>query len=172
MRNPKHYLLTAGFISAALAAAVLLAPRVVQSQVYSTPMRDVDNPARQPISIQPPINVNAGAENGFANGAYQVPLGKRLVISYIGYNGGIPATGKIPFVIAVTAGTTSRATAPFTIGSAFVDNPNVRGASVSQAVYMFGNPGDQIDVGVYTDGGTSSASFSTITINGYLVNLP
>jgi hypothetical protein len=139
-------------------------------------MRDVDNPARQPISIQPTIAVLAGAENGFATLAYQVPLGKRLIISYIGYVGGIPATGKAPFVIDVTARsvseTTSRATAPFIIGSPFVDDPNVRSASVSQAVYMFGNPGDQIDVGVHTDGGTSSASFNTITINGYLVNLP
>src|SRR5229473_6014608 len=135
MRNPKHYLLTASFISAALAAAVLLAPRVVQSQVYSTPMRDVDNPARQPISIQPIIAVDAGALNGFANGAYQVPLGKRLVISYIECSGGIPVPGKVPYVIDVSAlsiaGVTSRATAPFTIGNAFVNNPNIRAAIVS-----------------------------------------
>src|SRR5260370_34339400 len=102
MRNPKHYLLTASFISAALAAAVLLAPRVVQSQVYSTPMRDVDNPARQPISIQSFITVAAGAQNGFALSAYQVPAGKRLIISYIGSFGGTP-TGKVPFFIEVSA---------------------------------------------------------------------
>jgi hypothetical protein len=169
-------LLTAGLVSSGFSAFVLLTPRVVQSQVYSTPMRDVDNPARQPISFQPPIiSVMAGAENGFAYGAYQVPPGKRLIISYIVCSEGIP-TGKVPFAIYLSAlglsGQTSIATAPFTIGGAFVDVPNLRQATVSQAVYMFGNPGDQINVGVLTDGGPSSASFSNIAVNGYLVNLP
>jgi hypothetical protein len=38
--------------------------------------------------------------------------------------------------------------------------------TTSQQVYMFGNPGDQIDVGVFTDGGPSPASFIP-TISGY-----
>jgi hypothetical protein len=47
----------------AVGALALLTPRLAQTQAYSSPMRDVDNPARQPVSITTAINVDLGASS-------------------------------------------------------------------------------------------------------------
>jgi hypothetical protein len=50
---------------------------------YSTPMRDVENPARTPVRVLTSVNVAAMFGGSFGNPIYQVPAGKRLVIDFL-----------------------------------------------------------------------------------------
>jgi hypothetical protein len=65
----------------ALAALAFSLPAFAQ---YSSPMRDVDNPARQPVRFQPIIFIPAGGTSGTAD-LPAVPAGKRLVIETISF---------------------------------------------------------------------------------------
>jgi hypothetical protein len=50
---------------------------------YSSPMRDVENPARTPVRVLTSVNVAAMFGGSFGNPIYQVPAGKRLVIDFL-----------------------------------------------------------------------------------------
>ena len=52
---------------------------------YSSPMRDVENPARTPVRVLTSVNVAAMFGGSFGNPIYQVPAGKRLVIDFLSF---------------------------------------------------------------------------------------
>jgi hypothetical protein len=143
----------------------------------STPIHDIDNPARQPVSIQFDIQVQPGFGRATKLNIYQVPVGKRLIINYIGLFSRIPATEEI-VAIKVTTGasqvtpTTSLATAVATNSTPFTTFPGDRAVIISQSVFMFANPGDQVSVAIDTNKGPEGADLNQITLNGYLVDLP
>jgi hypothetical protein len=148
-----------------------LLPRL-QAQAFSSPFHDVDNPARQPIFFNPTLPTlleRIGNVDSVAVNVYQVPAGKRLVITYIGFYGAAIGTLHAITVTAHPAGvnppTTSQAVAPL---SAPVTGKIV----ASQQVFLFGNPGDQIDVALHSDSDAGNNSFTGSMIAGYLVNLP
>ncbi len=109
---------------------------------------------------------SSGVIDGIAVNVYQVPAGKRLVITYIGYYGLSGGTFRAITVTAHPADKnqpiTSQAVAQCTLlGTDFI--------FASQQVFLFGNPGDQIDVALHAD---ANGHFTGALIAGYLVNLP
>lgn len=96
------YLLGVAGCAVAVGSLALFMPGVAQTQSYSSPMRDVDNPARQPVNLQNNVDVLSNNINGISHGIYTVPAGKRLMIDYIGLYNGLPNT-KTALVILVSA---------------------------------------------------------------------
>ncbi len=148
---------------------------VANDATQPVPTANQVGPGFQPVSLQPVISVLANAENGWAGNFFTVPAGKRLVIDYIGAACLTPI-GKTVLAIAVDAlpansgGTTSSAFAPAGSPTVYQDSPAFQAAVVSQKVEMFANAGDTITIGVFTNGGPSAASFTNISVNGYLVD--
>ncbi len=147
-----------------------LSSQRLQAQAFSSPVHDVDNSARQPIFFSPALPALPerlpGVIDGIAVNVYQVPAGKRLVITYIGYYGLSGGTFRAVTVTAHPADKnqpiTSQAVAQCTpLGTDFI--------FASQQVFLFGNPGDQIDVALHAD---ANGHFTGALIAGYLVNLP
>src|SRR5882672_3180418 len=66
---------------ARLFSLALLLPMVGLAQ-YSSPMRDVENPAHSPFRFNGPVTVPAGQAQG-SSGEILVPAGKRIVIEQI-----------------------------------------------------------------------------------------
>jgi hypothetical protein len=157
-----------GTVLAVATGLCSLSSQGLQAQAFSSPVRDVDNSARQPIFFSPALPAlpeHIGSNDGIPVNVYQVPAGKRLVITYIGYYG----EGGAFRAITVTAHPvdknqpiTSQAVAQCTL---LTDGL----AMASQQVFLFGNPGDQIDVALHAD---ANGSFTGAMIAGYLVNLP
>lgn len=168
MQKAIRLLLPAASILFFAATVSHLFPRL-EAQAFSSPMRDVDNPARQPIFFSPALPallLHIGVDLGLPVNVYTVPAGKRLVITYIGFYGASSGTFRAITVTAHPADPnqpiTSQAVAPCTgLGTNFT--------VASQQVFMFGNPGDQIDVALQAD---VNGSFTGAMIAGYLVNLP
>jgi hypothetical protein len=170
MQKTIKFLLPAAAILLFAAGASRLIPRL-EAQAFSSPMRDIDNPARQPVFFAPDLPTIAehiGNADSIAVNVYQVPAGKRLIITYIGFYGVSIGTLHAITVVAhpadVNQPITSQAAAPL---SAAVTGKVV----ASQQVFMFGNPGDQVDAALHADGAGSN-SFTGAMITGYLVNLP
>jgi hypothetical protein len=144
-------------------------PRL-EAQAFSSAIRDVDNLARQPVFFSPVLDNQDSLSDGRPVNAYQVPPGKRLIITYIGFyflnqiQGTFGAITVTAHPADVNLPITSEAVAP--IGA-----PSPRYTVASQQVFMFGNPGDQIDVTIHADRFTLGL-FRTSMISGYLVNLP
>jgi hypothetical protein len=59
---------------------------------YSSPIRDIDNSARQPVNFSFNININTGSGQGSNTTAITVPTGRRLVIETISYQGQVPSS--------------------------------------------------------------------------------
>ena len=136
---------------------------------FSSPTRDVDNPARQPIFFSPTLPALAlhiGVDLGLAVNVYQVPQGKRLVITYIGFYGASAGTFR---AITVTAHPTDTNQPITSQAVAHCTTLDTNFTIASQQVFLFGNPGDQIDVALQAD---VNGSFTGAMITGYLVNLP
>src|SRR5260370_13074714 len=79
---------------------------------YSSPVRDVDNGARQPVNFNFTLVVNNGSSSGFNNTAVMIPAGKRLVIETVSFYG--PVTrgelGNLNIRVTARAGTDAPAT--------------------------------------------------------------
>src|SRR5437868_6294201 len=144
---------------------------------FSSPMRDVDNGARQPVNFGMIIFVNAGSGQGFNNTAVTIPAGKRLVIETIGFQGQV-ASGEIGFLnIQLTAGAGTAA------GATFANHvmPAVKLTSVLPAsdyiggigsFRMYADAGSTVTV-VYNRGTFAAGSVNmAVSITGHYVNLP
>jgi hypothetical protein len=169
------FLLGVAGCAVAIGSLALFMPGVAQTQSYSSPMRDVDNPARQPVNLQEGITVLPNHRGGSTSVIYTVPAGKRLIIDYIGAYSSV-FNGETALLIEVSAydpngSPTSYAIAPLTNGAPYADHNDVHPVIASQQVSMFANPGDQIVVQCVTDGGAPGAQIGA-SITGYLVNLP
>jgi hypothetical protein len=87
------------FGAATVAVLVLFGlARPAITAVYSNPVRDVDNPARQPVHHAYTINLSSGTGSAVEPlPAYQVPAGKQLVIDTISAKAYVP-TGQSVYV--------------------------------------------------------------------------
>ena len=142
-----------------LLAVVLNAvgPKRVMAALGYTPVRDVDNPARQPVQFVLTLTSN-----------YTVPVGKRLVIEHVSADFGVPSGGGVKdFAISTTVGGVEVAhEMRRTVGSVF-SNGDER-VVVCEPVRIYADPGTTVGASSITAGGV----FGTIGISGYLVNLP
>jgi hypothetical protein len=59
----------------------LVTPTLTHAQTFSSPVRSVDNPARQPVDIF--LNLNFGFNDIEASAFFTAPSGKRLVIEHV-----------------------------------------------------------------------------------------
>ncbi len=95
------------FLSAVLATATFLTLTVAPAAAqYSSPMRDVDNPARQPFAITKNVVPFFGTATSLdaSNPVLTVPAGKRLVIETVSVNANLQS-GQVGLArIGTTAG--------------------------------------------------------------------
>lgn len=154
---------------AALAAVALTTFTVPSIAQYSSPMHDVDNGARQPVQFQILLNGTDGSPSLGTNNAYQVPSGKRLVIEQITGRAGLPSPEIIEGKLTLTA-------AGLTIQHFLRFDPPLPLNDASEyyttlPVRFYADPGTFVGIGVARFP-TTGIWAATITVSGYLVNLP
>jgi hypothetical protein len=144
---------------------------------YSSPMRDVDNGARQPANFFFLVGVPNGQGQASNQTAVTIPAGKRLVIETISYTGQV-VSGEIGFLnVATTSGVGT--TAGATYASHVI--PMFKLTTVAPSWDFIGGLGvfrmyaDAASTVLVTyNRGTFSAGVDNIyvTITGHYVNLP
>ena len=142
---------------------------------YSTPMRDVDNGARQPVNFSANIIVNNGSQTGANFTAVNIPAGKRLVIETLSFIG-IVATGETGFItINVTAGagtavgaTSATHVIPMVKLTNALPGDFIGGIG---AFRMYADAGSTVTI-IYERGGLTGSETITMNITGHYVNLP
>jgi hypothetical protein len=160
-------------VMSALALALIGAKPAITA-VFSTPVHDVDNPARQPVQHESQFLLNPGAGSAGDTSNYIVPAGQRLVIETISAQAYVPSPQSVAVSLAATSGAVQ--VSPFVPLSAFQPwSGNINTA--------YGNA----QVTAYADAGTTVSCFAqrlnadvnasgTQTINctwsGHLVTLP
>ncbi len=135
---------------------------VVNTPASPVPVRDVDNPARQPFQAQ--------AVGGFADGASStgditiatVPAGKRLVIEHVSALGTMLPTQKV-----INGGSDVIWTDPFGIIDGSRDY-----FVVSEALRVYANPGPIRCFAERDSTAGANPNSVTFTISGYLVDCP
>lgn len=165
-------------LALALACAWMAPAAVAQ---YSTPSRDVDNPARQPYQAAANVVCFYGTSSAtFASDSttIKVPAGKRLVIETVTIDS-LPASGQIPEAwVGVTAGGAGGAhhiplqrmwTAAQYGGGMIYDRYQ---AMVS--VRLYADPGTTVTLGTRrsSTAGTAADMVTSFRVSGYYVNLP
>lgn len=153
---------------AALAAVALTTLTVPSMAQYSSPMRDVDNGARQPVQFVISLDGADGSTN-IGGTAYQVPAGKRLVIEQITGNVGLPSPQWVECKLGLTTGSVSqnhflRFDPPLPLngdGQYYTTLP----------VRFYADPGTPVVFGLGRNASTGIWG-ARITVSGYLVNLP
>jgi hypothetical protein len=134
------------------------------------PVRDVDNPARQPVQADAFCD-GTGATGCFTR-IFEVPPGKRLVIEYASMQAGIPAGQVALFEIQTLAGGASSS-----VQHSFpLSAPSVSGfggglTAVGQQVRVYADPGISVGVAGRRNIVAGDARFN-FTISGYLVDVP
>jgi hypothetical protein len=147
------------------AAILLLSSTAVLAQ-YSTPMRDVDNPARQPWSCDV-LNYmpNVTDRNSFSCPA--VPAGKRLVIEFVSIRIQLPAGINIEAVAIVAR---SNGVSHLHYVPVIPIPANSNRYTVSQMVLIYADAATTV-TGL-AEGGVSSDLVLLGSLSGYLVNMP
>src|SRR5262249_17436850 len=134
----------------------LIGPKRALAAIGFTPVRDVDNPGRQPFSLL--VELGGGSPN-----PQQIALpnnGKRLVITYVDSRSFADNPEAIEIQSTVN-GVSSRLILPFTI---------FKGETIlfSQPVMGFADPGTILRV-LHTNGGND---FAQVNIHGYYNDVP
>jgi hypothetical protein len=143
---------------------------------YSTPMRDIDNGARQPVNYTIQVFVLAGSGLGTNSTAVTVPNGKRLVIETVSFIGLVPVseTGNLMITLTAGAGTPSGATTTshFLPMVRFYSQPGFADTIGGIGAFrMYADSGNTVSV-AYSRGSTVGSDNIQVGITGYLVNLP
>jgi hypothetical protein len=143
---------------------------------YSTPMRDVDNRARQPVKFSFDININAGTDQGSNSTAITVPTGKRLVIETISYQGQIPSgdVGYLGISFSSGAGTVAGSTGgthvvPMIKLTTGVPSADYVGGLATPRIYC--DAGSTTTVGYNRGASFGAGETISVTVTGYYVNL-
>jgi hypothetical protein len=147
MNKFKNYIwMAAGFVVlAAVVSGVTVAPAVAQ-MVKAALVRDVDNPALQPVAI--PLT-----------DTFKVPSGKRLVIEYVSWRG----TANQGFVVAAGIATVTNGVSLIH----YVPGVPVTGENIGgEKVFIVADPGSTV---TYQSAG---AIGSPVVLSGYYVNIP
>ncbi|HTO69734.1 MAG TPA: hypothetical protein VMR31_07720 [Myxococcota bacterium] len=165
-------LIGASFATGTAQSVVASLVQIVNTSANPVLTQDNDNRARQPLSFRASISVLPGAENGFARPAYTVPAGKRLVIEHVSAIGNVASPEQV-FTITVYADSGSVYTyLPVTNLSAQEDAPTRHDVVASQPLTMYVDPGDSVDIEISSDGGANGVLSMSVSVTGYLVNLP
>ena len=137
------------------------------------PVKDQDNPARQPFQWQNSGTIAAGSDR--VDFTIQVPAGKRLVIEQLSGAASVNnSVGTVPrFLIASFSGGIASGYAP----GAYVGNDGMSPrVYASQQLRMYADPGTNVSVEVQRSsdnvGGYSGTVSFTVSVTGYLVNIP
>lgn len=134
------------------------------------PVRDVDNPARQPVQAH--ASCDGTGATGCSTSIFVVPPGKRLVIEYASMQAGIPAGQVALFEIQTIAGGASGS-----VEHSFpLSAPSVSGfggglTAVGQQVRVYADPGITVNVSGRRNIVAGDARFS-FSISGHLVDVP
>jgi hypothetical protein len=159
MQRLQYSLLAAAGLLILAGVLTLIGPKRVMAALGYTPVRDVDQPARQPFQIA----VSVSGSSNFGVNSFVVPTGKRLVIEYISiamFNNG---SGN------VIIGPAPLSSLP-SIAIPFRD-PGIRGVYTGgKEVRFYGEPGQTL--GVRVDFDTFGLFGGEVTIVGHLVSLP
>jgi hypothetical protein len=138
-------------------------------RAQSIPIRDVENPARQPFQRELQITIPAGS-NGAAE-TFTVPAGKRLVIEYIAATVAVFPGQKGSLRITNTAGGTL-ASYDLHLEDEGVGFTGFAIFRVSQQIRIYADPGSTVTVVVGSDGATLPVNIGElVTLSGYLVTL-
>jgi len=139
-------------------------------------VRDVDNPARQPvIRLADDVNVLVG-ETQASKQMYTVPAGKRLVIEFVSVRTFVGPPGQKLFVaVGVSDGQTTYDInlAPTLVGTFTVGTGGTTGdrSAISQQTRLYANAGDTVRAFVQKNDDVGAGQ-ATITVMGYLVDVP
>jgi hypothetical protein len=142
---------------------------------FSTPMRDVDNGARQPVNFTSIIVVNVNSQIGTDSTTVTIPAGKRLVIESVSFLGhvGVGEFGFVTINASAGAGTAAGATgAVHVIPLVKLTNTSSDDIIGGFASFrMYADAGSTVTV-VYQRGGFSPLENILMSITGHYVNLP
>jgi hypothetical protein len=139
-------------------------------------VRDVDNPARQPVvRLADDVNVLVGETQAFKQ-MYTVPAGKRLVIEFVSVRTFVLPPGQTFSVeVGVSDGQTTYDInlAPTLVGTFTVGTGGnkVARSAISQQTRVYANAGDTIRA-FAQKGDDVGAGQANITVMGYLVDVP
>jgi hypothetical protein len=164
------------FLYARFAVLAGLAVGVPAYGKYSTPMRDVDNRARQPVKFSFDISINTGTDQGSNSSAITVPTGKRLVIETISYQGKIPSgeVGYLGISFSSGAGTAAGPTGGthvvpmIKLTTGFPSGDHIGGLAT---VRIYCDAGSTTTVGYNRGASLMTGETISVTVTGYYVNL-
>lgn len=135
-------------------------------------VRDIENPARQPVHYWDSCNIPTGAI-GCDLAPFDVPATKRLVIEYasFSFSAGANVTGRV-----ATMRVGTRLGGDFALHSISSSNPTAGGGqndiAVGQQLRIYADPGTQVSMSVLMNThGTQGSSFSG-AFSGYYVDVP
>ena len=139
-------------------------------------VRDLDNPARQPVQARASCTINPGSSTPAGNTCestiFDVPSGKRLVIEYASMQLEFITIGKLMSLDITTTLGGNPVSHSFPLSSPAVGAAGGGGlARLGQQVRIYADPGTAVMVtGVRTE--LTGTSFCRFTISGYLVDVP
>jgi hypothetical protein len=133
-------------------------------------VRDVDNPAIQPVNAAGHCSTGAVADCGAT--VFDVPEGKRLVIEYVSVETRLPHEGFVTFsrisVSGSSGGTQWLTMAPPAADVSVIDSVHRGRATIGQQIRLYAGPG--ATVSGYGVAFSSSEIF--FRISGHLVDVP
>lgn len=133
------------------------------------PTRDVDNPARQPVTFHLSELANEGQASAGLSSGFTPPAGKRLVVEFVSGFLSLP-TGQNAFAEIFSIGPNGgffHALVPVATGDfpAFA-RPNI--FSMSQQLRLYSESSGPLQIG-FTRNGTTGTALLQLTFSGYLV---
>ena len=131
-------------------------------------VRDVDNPALQPVQAN--ANCFANSIDSCSVAILTVPPGKRLVIEYVSMAAAVPANQGATLTINTIAGG-GEATQFFPLSPPAVPINGATGTFLGQQVRIYADPGRTVLVGGLRTSTAGDARFD-FGISGHLVNVP
>ena len=156
---------------------IVLTRNTADSQVYSTPMRDVDHAARQPVLIRRTVELPPGTLGATVNTTFTVPPGKRLMITQVQVTARDVVGQGEPAPIASVITANSLGQGAFGNPDTWIDLTARRisaGTTIwfgGETVNAYSDPGYPLAVKVLRDT-ANTHGFGDFDITGYLVNLP
>ena len=165
MQKFKYSLLTAAGILVLAFVLSVVGPKRVMAALGYTPIRDVDNPARQPFMYTSTVPINDGRSEGY--GSFPVPAGKRLVVETMTVFRDNARLGQSVQVLADVEfnGQIGYFALPF------VSATTARLSCISQSTRLYADPGTNVSFDLLRTGSSGNET-DVVTVWGYLVNLP
>lgn len=157
--------------AAVVALGLMIVARPAITAVFSSPMRDVDNAARQPVQVYNQLDLDSGSINESASAQYVVPAGQRLVIDGVSADVVAPTGERVRVAVdCATAGMPFYAYPPLQWSANYSGLDEGYG---TVAVPLYCDPGNQVDVRLSRIGPSVSGPISGLIYwSGHLVSLP